>query len=329
VFGCTRGHDPGDCPTFLDMTPKERLDMVHAKQLCLLCLQHPLSVGCEAASKGICCPMGDCDRPHHAALHGALKAGGPSPPEERADPSRGPAASVDCGAPGMARLLGNLLEGLGIDPNDLEVRIGVRQSGEPGRPRVEDTRGSSKIESDTARMAGQLLEALTSLCQAGERFVDSAAVSGQRAIRVGRPTEVRVQRPRMIQSGPRVDGTSCTPGRNSEWTEGQGLAARGRKDGIGAMGERRRALESNEFGGGDQGSLERYGGLPHVVILTPEGGQLINMGIGRGYVFTVISQEAAARFAMHRSKLAEPLMIAGPAGQQIRAVGRCEIAFPQ
>jgi hypothetical protein len=46
VFGCTREHDPGDCPTFLDMTPKERLDMVHAKQLCLLCLQHPLSVGC-------------------------------------------------------------------------------------------------------------------------------------------------------------------------------------------------------------------------------------------------------------------------------------------
>ena len=56
VFGCTRGHDPGDCPTFLDMTPKERLDMIHAKQLCLLCLQHPLSVGCEVASKGLCCP---------------------------------------------------------------------------------------------------------------------------------------------------------------------------------------------------------------------------------------------------------------------------------
>jgi hypothetical protein len=50
VFGCTREHAPGDCPTFLDMTPKERLDLVHAKQLCLLCLQHPLSVGCEVAS---------------------------------------------------------------------------------------------------------------------------------------------------------------------------------------------------------------------------------------------------------------------------------------
>jgi hypothetical protein len=31
VFGCTRKHAPNDCPTFLDMTPKERLDLVHAK----------------------------------------------------------------------------------------------------------------------------------------------------------------------------------------------------------------------------------------------------------------------------------------------------------
>jgi hypothetical protein len=169
----------------------------------------------------------------------------------------------------MARLLGNLLEGLGIDPNDLEVRIGVRQSGEPGRPRVEDTRGSSKIESDTARMAGQLLEALTSLCQAGERFVDSAAVSGQRAMRAGRPTEVRVQRPRMIQSRPTMDGGSYMPGRDSEWMECHGLATRRRENDIGAMGERRRALESNEFARGGQGNLERYGGLPRVVILTP------------------------------------------------------------
>ncbi len=112
VFGCTRGHDPGDCPTFLDMTPKERLDMVHAKQLCLLCLRHPLSVGCEVAGKGVGCPRGDCDRPHHAALHEVLKAGGPSPLEERADPSRGPAVSVDCGIPEMASLLKSLLEGL-------------------------------------------------------------------------------------------------------------------------------------------------------------------------------------------------------------------------
>jgi hypothetical protein len=139
--------------------------------------------------------MGDCDRPHHAALHGVLKAGGPSLPEEKADPSRGSAVSMDCGTPGMARLLRSLLEDLGIDLNDLEVRIGVRQPGEPGRPSAGDTRGPDETKTDAARVAGQLLEALTSLCQAGERFVDSAAISGQRAMRTGRLTEVRMQRP--------------------------------------------------------------------------------------------------------------------------------------
>jgi hypothetical protein len=133
----------------------------------------------------------------------------------------------------------------------------------------------------------------------------------------------------MIQSESTMSGTSRMLGRNSEWMEHQGLAGQKRKDDIGMMGERRRTLESNEFARGGQGNFERYGGLPRVVILTPEGGQLINMGIGRGYVFTVISQEAAARYAMHRSKLTEPLMITGPAGQQVRAIGRCEIAFPQ
>jgi hypothetical protein len=99
VFGCTREHDPGDCPTFLDMTPRERLDMVHAKQLCLLCLQHPLSVGCEVAGKGFCCPAEGCNRPHHVTLHKVLKAGEPSPPEGKADPPSEPAVSVDCGTP--------------------------------------------------------------------------------------------------------------------------------------------------------------------------------------------------------------------------------------
>jgi hypothetical protein len=134
VFGCTREHDPGDCPTFLDMTPKERLDMVHAKQLCLLCLQHPLSVGCEVAGKGFCCPAEGCDRPHHARLHGVLKAGESSPLEGKADPPGKPTVSVDCGNPEVARQLRGLLEGLGIDPNALEVRIGVRRPGEPGQP---------------------------------------------------------------------------------------------------------------------------------------------------------------------------------------------------
>ena len=191
--------------------------------------------------------MGNCDRPHHAALHEVLKAGGSSSPEGKADPPGGPAVPMDCGTPEMARQLRSLLEGLGIDPNDLEVRIGVRQPGEPGRPRAEDTRGPGEIESDTAKAAGRLLEALTSLCQAGERFVDSAAVSGRRMMRAGCPTEIRVQRPRMIQNEPVMSGMSRTPGKNSEWMEHQGLAGRGRKNDIGVMGERHRTLESNEF----------------------------------------------------------------------------------
>jgi hypothetical protein len=133
----------------------------------------------------------------------------------------------------------------------------------------------------------------------------------------------------MIQSESTMSGTGCTPGRNSEWMERQGPVGQGREDDIGMMGERRRALEDSEYVRGGQGSLERYGGLPRVVLLTPEGGQLINIGIGRGFVFSVISQKTAARYAVHRSKLPEPVMMTGPAGQQVRATEHCTLAFPQ
>jgi hypothetical protein len=52
VFGCTRKHAPDDCPTLLDITPKERLDLVHMKQLCLLCLRHPISMGVQDRGQG-------------------------------------------------------------------------------------------------------------------------------------------------------------------------------------------------------------------------------------------------------------------------------------
>jgi hypothetical protein len=221
---------------------------------------------------------------------------------------------MDCGTPEVARQLRGLLEGLGIDPNDLEVRIGVRQPGEPGRPHGGGITGPAETETDTARMAGRLLEALTSLCQAGERFVDSAAVGGRRMMRMRHSGEIQVRRSRMIQNESTASGASRMPGRNSEWMEHQGLAGQEREDGIGAVGERRRGLESSEYARGGQGSLERYGGLTRVVLLTPEGGQLINIGIGRGFVFSVISQKTAARYAVHRSKLPEPVMMTGPAG---------------
>jgi hypothetical protein len=111
--------------------------------------------------------------------------------------------------------------------------------------------------------------------------------------------------------------------------ERQGPAGQGREDDIGLIGESRQALEDSEYVRGGQGSLERYGGLPRVVLLTPEGGQLIKIGIDRGFVFSVISQKTAARYVVHRSKLPEPVMVTGPAGQQVRATEHCTLAFPQ
>ena len=66
-----------------------------------------------------------------------------------------------------------------------------------------------------------------------------------------------------------------------------------------------------------------------MVVLTPDGGQLINMGIGRGFMFSVVSQKTAARYAVHRSKLQTPLMVDGPSDQQVRATELCTIAFSQ
>ncbi len=66
-----------------------------------------------------------------------------------------------------------------------------------------------------------------------------------------------------------------------------------------------------------------------MVVLTPDGGQLINMGIGRGFVFSVVSQKTAARYGVHRSKLPTPIMVDGPSSQQVRATELCTIAFSQ
>jgi hypothetical protein len=329
VFGCTRKHPPGDCPTFLDMTPKERLDLIHAKQLCLLCLQHPLSVGCEAAGKGFRCPAEGCDRPHHGTLHGVLKAGEFSPLEGKADPPDEPAVSAACEAPETVRQLRGLLEGLGIDPGALEVRIGVRESGEPGRPCGSNTTDPGAAEAGVGRLTGRLMEALTSLCQAGERFVDSAAESGQRMIGVAGPTVIPRRSVSRGRSRSVVRSMECAPKMDRGWTGCQEPARQDGEDGAEEIGERRRALESSEYARGSQGSLERYGGLPRVALLTPEGGQLINIGIDRGFVFSVISQKTAARYALHRSKLPAPVMVAGPANQQVRATEHCTMAFPQ
>ncbi len=233
VFGCTREHAPGDCPIFLDMTLKERLDLVQAKQLCLLCLQHPLSMGCEVAGEGSCCPANGCGRPHHVALHGVLKAGKSFPQGGDADPPDEPTSSADCWTLETARQLRGLLEGLGIDPGALEVRIGVRNPGEPGRPC-----GGDAIDPDAAEDSG---------------FVNSAAGNGQRGIGMVDPAGAPKRSAREDRSRSATRSVECTPRRNSGWMGRQEPARQGDGDDADEVGERRRTLDSSEYARSNQG----------------------------------------------------------------------------
>ncbi len=66
-----------------------------------------------------------------------------------------------------------------------------------------------------------------------------------------------------------------------------------------------------------------------MVVLTPDGGQLINMGIGRGFEFSVVGQKTAARYAVDQRKLQAPIMLEGPSGVPTRATELHTIVFPQ
>jgi hypothetical protein len=90
-----------------------------------------------------------------------------------------------------------------------------------------------------------------------------------------------------------------------------------------------KATESGTRARGRGGSAEECGGLQLVVVLTPDGGQLINVGIGRGFEFSVVSQMTAARHGVDRSKLEVPLALEAPSGVPMRATQICTIAFPQ
>ena len=159
--------------------------------------------------------------------------------------------------------------------------------------------------------------------------MDSAAEGGQRMIGVVDPVGIPRKSAHKGRSRSATRGVECTPRRNSDWTGSQEPARQDGEDGVGKIGERRRALESSEYACGGQGSLERYGGLPRMVLLTPEGGQHINIGIGRVFVFSVISQKTAAQYAVHRSKHPAPVMVAGPANQQVRGRSTAPWPFPE
>jgi hypothetical protein len=137
VFGSTRKHALDDCQTFQDVTPKERLDLVHVKQLCLFCLGNPMGEGCKAMGKWPSCTVDGCGKPH-----GVLKAGESSLPAKGTDSPSEPTVMAAAGeAPDLMRQLRGLLKGLGLDPDALEVRIRVQRQ---WRPRDECNRNRGK-----------------------------------------------------------------------------------------------------------------------------------------------------------------------------------------
>jgi hypothetical protein len=214
VFGCMRKHTPDDCPTFLDMTPKERLDLVHMKQLCLLCLQHSIGVGCEAAGRGPNCAMDGCGKPHHEMLHEVLKAGESSPPAKGTDPPGEPTATAAANkAPELVRQLQGLLEDLGIDTDALEVRIGIWRLGEQGRPHSGGgTIDLGAMETGERKLTSKLLEAVSLLCRAGERFMSCMGESQQRMIEVADPAAAPGGGPAWSGADRRCEAWDVCPG---------------------------------------------------------------------------------------------------------------------
>jgi hypothetical protein len=85
-----------------------------------------------------------------------------------------------------------LLEGLGIDPDTLEVRIRVQGPGEQERQPGGGGAARSAVRAmGGQKLSGKLLEAFSLLCQAVERFVSYMARTGNRWS--GRSTQWRLQ----------------------------------------------------------------------------------------------------------------------------------------
>jgi len=139
--------------------------MAYQKQLCLFCMRHPMGRECWTTNKEPSCTIDGCGKPHHKMLHEALKAGEHKAPAQAvAQRTRSLAAAGEVQAP-MTYLKRELLEGLGIDPDTLDVRIGIQGPGEQEKP--PGIGGPSKAaarEEGSQKLSGKFLEAFSLLC---------------------------------------------------------------------------------------------------------------------------------------------------------------------
>jgi hypothetical protein len=66
----------------------------------------------------------------------------------------------------------------------------------------------------------------------------------------------------------------------------------------------------------------------HMVVLTPEGGQIIGVRTYENLELTIVSQATAVRCGVDRATLQMPLMLKGPTGTPTRATEICTLVFP-
>jgi hypothetical protein len=138
------------------------------------------------------------------------------------------------------------------------------------------------METDEGKLTGRLLEALSLLCQTGEKFMRCMGESQQWMIEAADPALAPGGGAHRERGRPAMLGMGCVTRRDGSKGAGSRPAVQGDEDGADSGGKDRRGTESGTRARGRGGSPKECEGLRRVVVLTPEGGQLINMGIGGG-----------------------------------------------
>jgi hypothetical protein len=99
--------------------------------------------------------------------------------------------------------------------------------------------------------------------------MDSTGENRRRMIETADPTAVPEENTRGERGRSATRGVEHASRRDGSRMTRREPAVRDEEDSADEAGERRRALESREYAHGNQGSLERCGGLQRVVVLTP------------------------------------------------------------
>jgi hypothetical protein len=188
--------------------------------------------------------------------------------------------------------------------------------------------GPGAKETGEKKLTGKLLEALSLLCQAGEKLMSCMGESQQQMIESVDPAEAGGGGAHRERGRPVVRDIGCVPVRDGGKAVGSIPAVQGVMGDAISGGEDCRGTGNSIRTWGRRGSPDECEGLQHVVVLTPECGQLINLSFGGSSEFNVVSQKAAARYGVDRTKLQTPLMLEGPSGAPRFATEICTIAFP-